>query len=135
MPADPAVVPARSTYSKQKGCFIWENDVRPTLRFHNGKWNRMMLNENDQYASLPVDLASPTATYADADAKIYPFKKMVGNQPADAGNQTVLVPNLFGNATTDPDAFWVSFDWARALASGTAYTGQPYTAPMSSWTR
>jgi hypothetical protein len=52
---------------------------------------------------------------------------MTGNQPADAGNQTVLVPNLFGNATTDPDAFWVSFDWAKALASGAAYTGQTYT--------
>ena len=126
-PADPAVFPARSTYSKQKGCFIWKNNVRPTLRYFDGKWNRMMLNVNDKYTSLPVDLASPTATYKTPGAMIYPFKKMTGNQPADKVSKTILVPNLFGNATTDPDAYWVSFDWARALSSGTAYTGQPYS--------
>ena len=132
-PADPAVLPSRSTYSKQKGCFVWQNNVRPVLRFADGKWNRMMVNTNDGYASLPVDLASPTATYRTAGAKIYPFKKMVGNQPADKNfklgknTKTVLVPNLFGNATTDADAYWVSFDWSRALASGVAYTQQEYS--------
>ncbi len=126
-PADPAVLPARPTYSKLKGCFTWKNNVRPTLRYFDGKWNRVMLNVNDQYASLPVDLASPTATYQTPGAMIYPFKRMTGNQPADSANKTVLVPNLFGNATTDPDAYWVSFDWGRALASGTFYTGQPYS--------
>jgi octaheme c-type cytochrome (tetrathionate reductase family) len=125
--ADPAVLPARPTYSKQKGCFTWKNNVRPTLRYFDGKWNRVMLNVNDQYTSLPVDLASPTATYQTAGAMIYPFKKMTGNQPADSANKSVLVPNLFGNATTDPDAYWVSFDWSRALSSGSVYTGQPYS--------
>ncbi len=126
-PADPAVLPSRSTYSKQKGCFVWQNNVRPVLRYADGKWNRKMLNVNDGYTSLPVDLASPTASYQTPGAMIYPFKKMTGNQPGDKVNKTVLVPNLFGNATTDADAFWVSFDWSKALASGTAYTGQPYS--------
>lgn len=129
-PADPSVTPARATYSKQKGCFVWKNNVRPTLRYFDGKWNRMMINVNDRFTTgLPavVDLASPTATYKTPGAMIYPFKKMTGNQPADKNTFTVLVPNLFGNATTDPDAFWVSFDWARALATGAAYTGQSYS--------
>ena len=115
---------------KMKGCFIWKNNVRPTLRYFDGKWNRMMINTNDRFtAGLPavVDLASPTATYQTPGAMIYPFKKMTGNQPADKNTFTVLVPNLFGNATTDPDAYWVSFDWAKALASGSAYTGQSYS--------
>ncbi len=126
-PADPAVSPNRATYAKQKGCFVWQNNVRPTLRYSDGKWNRKMLNVNDGYTSLPVDLASPTATYQTPGAMIYPFKKMTGNQPGDKVNKIVLVPNLFGNATTDADAFWVSFDWAKALASGAAYTGQPFS--------
>ena len=129
-PADPAVTPARSTYSKLKGCFTWKNNVRPTLRYFDGKWNRIMVNVNDTFpAGLPavVDLASPTATYKTPGAMIYPFKKMTGNQPADKINYTVLVPNLFGNATTDPDAYWISFDWNKALASGAAYTGQSYS--------
>jgi len=129
-PADPNVTPARLTYLKIKGCFTWKNNVRPTLRYFDGKWNRMMINTNDRFAAgLPavVDLASPTATYKTPGAMIYPFKKMTGNQPADKNTYTVLVPNLFGNATTDPDAYWVSFDWAKALASGSAYTGQSYS--------
>jgi hypothetical protein len=101
--------------------------VRPELRYYDGKWNRMVLNVNDAYTTVPVDLASPTATYATPGAKIYPFKKMTGNQPADAVNKTVLVPNLFGNATTDPDAYWVKFDWPAALTSGAAYTGQLFS--------
>lgn len=125
-PADPAVLPARSTYSKMKGCFTWENNVRPTLRFHDGKWNRMMINTNDRYTSLPVDLASPTATYADPDAKIYPFKLMTGNQTADAGNDTVLVPHLFGTAG-GANPYWSKYDWNLALLDGAAYTGQTYT--------
>jgi hypothetical protein len=39
----------------------------------------------------------------------------------------MLVPNLFGNATTDPDAYWVSYDWGRALSTGAAYNGQSYS--------
>jgi octaheme c-type cytochrome (tetrathionate reductase family) len=131
-PADPAVFPARSTYSKMKGCFVWQNNVRPTLRYYDGKWNRMMIDTiepylDDRYTALPVDLSSPTATYATPGAKIYPFKKMTGNQPADADLKTVLVPNLFGNATTDPKAYWNSYNWVDALASGAEYTGQTYS--------
>jgi octaheme c-type cytochrome (tetrathionate reductase family) len=123
---DPAVSPARATWAKNKGCFTWENNVRPTLRFANGKWNRMIMNRNDRYTSLPVDLASPTATYRDADAMIYPYKLMTGNQPADKVNKTVLVPHLFGTAG-GPNAFWTKFDWALALQDGAAYTGQTFS--------
>ena len=129
-PADPSVTPARTTYLKIKGCFTWQNNVRPTLRYFDGKWNRIMINVNDKFTTgLPavVDLASPTATYKTPGAMIYPFKKMTGNQPADKNTFTVLVPNLFGNVTTDPDAYWVSFDWGKALATGSAYTGQSYS--------
>ena len=60
---------------------------------------------------------------------IYPFKRMTGNQPADSANKTVLVPNLFGNVTTEPDAYWVKFDWGRAAGRVAilqlSTTGQP----------
>jgi octaheme c-type cytochrome (tetrathionate reductase family) len=125
-PADPAVLPARATYSKMKGCFVWENNVRPTLRYYDGKWNRMMFNVNDHYASLPVDLASPTADYRTPGAMIYPFKKMTGNQPADKNNKTVLVPHLFGTAG-GPNPYWGKYDWNLSLIDGAAYTGQVYT--------
>ena len=59
---------------------------------------------------------------------IYPFKKMIGNQPADAGvgNQTILVPHLFGTVG-GPNPYWGKYDWNLALEDGAAVTGQTYT--------
>jgi hypothetical protein len=104
--ADPKGVAAdgttlRGTYNKMKGCFTWATNVRPTLRFYDGKWKRVIMGVNDKGldTSKPVDLGSPTATYLDAGAKIYPFKKMTGNQPFDSTDKTVLVPHLWGTVT------------------------------------
>ena len=57
---------------------------------------------------------------------IYPFKKMIGNQIADAGNNTMLVPHLFG-LKGGPNPYWAKYDWDLALQDGAAYTGQTYS--------
>ncbi len=119
-------VPPRPTYAKKKGSFVWENNVRPTLRYFNGKWEKTLIGQNDQYTSLPAVLAEPVGDYTDPDAMIYPFKKMIGNQPADANNQTILVPHLFG-AAGGPNFYWKTFDWNLALEEGAAAAGQTYT--------
>ncbi|MGI9238024.1 MAG: tetrathionate reductase family octaheme c-type cytochrome [Woeseiaceae bacterium] len=124
IPVDPAT--GRPTYDKKKGTFVWANDVRPALRFFNGKYTKFLIGENDQYTSLPAMLAEPVGDYTDPNAMIYPFKKMIGNQPADAGNQTILVPHLFG-AAGGPNAYWGKYDWNLALVDGAAATGQTYT--------
>ncbi|MGI9233857.1 MAG: tetrathionate reductase family octaheme c-type cytochrome [Woeseiaceae bacterium] len=126
---DPVPVDAatgRPTYDKKKGTFVWANDVRPALRYFNGKYTKFLIGENDQYTSLPAMLAEPVGDYTDPNAMIYPFKKMIGNQPADAGNQTILVPHLFG-AAGGPNAYWGKYDWNLALVDGAAATGQTYT--------
>jgi octaheme c-type cytochrome (tetrathionate reductase family) len=124
LPIDPDT--QRPTYDKKKGTFVWENDVRPELLYFDGKWDRMMINKNDQYTDLPVVLAKPSADYTTPGALIYPFKKMVGNQPADAGNQTMLVPHLFG-LKGGPNPYWGNYDWDLALTDAANYTGQTYT--------
>jgi len=130
-PADCAATPTgadakgkpRGTYAKIKGCFTWATNVRPELRFYDGRWNRIVMGVNDTAldTSQPVDLGSPVATYRDADAKIYPFKKMTGNQPFDATDKTVLVPHLWGKVT-GPNPYWDIFDWNLALQDGSAYS-------------
>ena len=45
---------------------------------------------------------------------------------ADANNQTMLVPHLFGSAG-GPNAYWGKFDWNLALADGATAAGQSYT--------
>jgi len=128
IPVDPDT--GRPTYDKKKGTFVWANDVQPELLYFDGKWNRMMINVNDQYTSTPVDLGSPTADYTTPGAMIYPFKKMIGNQVADAGNSTMLVPHLFGGKG-GPNPYWAKYDWNLALQDGAAKTGQTYSGAFN----
>ncbi len=125
IPVDPDT--GRATYDKKKGTFVWENNVRPTLLYFDGKWDRLMIGTNDQYVGTPpVNLAKPSADYTTPGAMIYPFKKMVGNQVADANNKTMLVPHLFG-MKGGPNPYWGKFDWDLAIRDGAATTGQTYS--------
>ena len=122
----PDPVTGRDTWAKKKGSFVWANNVRPTLRYHDGTWNKTIINVNDQYTELPAVLGAPAADRNTQGAMIYPFKKMIGNQPADANNNTILVPHLFG-PKGGPNPFWVNYDWNLALQDGATYAGQTYT--------
>ena len=133
IPRDP--VTNRAMYNKKKGSFVWETNVRPTLLFHDGTWNKMVIHDADTYThdpdpSNPVVLGAPAADYTDDDAMIYPFKKMIGNQIADVVNKRIMVPHLFGLAG-GPNPYWGKFDWDLALIDASNYTGQPYTSGNS----
>ncbi len=97
--------------------------------WHDGKWDRLIVNDADTYATTPVVLAKPSAAPQGPGAKIYPFKKMIGNQVADTVNSRVMVPHLFGTAG-GPNPYWVVYDWDLALEDGSAYTGQPYSGHL-----
>lgn len=124
IPIDPDT--GRPTYDKKKGTFVWANDVRPTLRFANGYWNRMVVNASDTYDSTPIDLGSPVGDYTDPNAMIYPFKLMIGDQPVDLVNKRVMVPHLF-KTHNGPNPYWGVYDWGLAIDDGVAYTGQEYS--------
>ena len=74
-----------------------------------------------------VVLGAPVGDCNDPDDMIYPFKKMIGNQPADVVNRRILVPHLFGTAG-GANPFWGNWDWDGALLDAAAITGQPYVA-------
>jgi octaheme c-type cytochrome (tetrathionate reductase family) len=124
IPIDPDT--GRPTYDKKKGTFVWSNNVRPTLRYSNGKWTRMVIGISDTYDAEPIQLAEPQGDYSDPDAMIYPFKLMVGNQPVNPDTRTVLVPHLFGKSG-GPNPYWAKYDWDAALQDGANYTGQNYS--------
>ncbi len=124
IPIDPET--GMPTYDKKKGTFVWKNNVRPVLRYSNGKWNRMAINANDKYDEEPIQLGEPLGGHSDPDAMIYPFKLMIGNQPVDPVTRTVMVPHLFG-LKGGPNPYWGKYDWNLALEDGAAYTGQDYS--------
>ena len=120
-------------YNWQKGTFVFGMNVRPELRYFDGKWNKAVIGLNDVFPKPgPAQLAYPTADRFTPGAKIYPFKKMIGNQPAaDQGaNWKMIVPHLFGpNGQGGPNAYWngtIRKDWDLALQDGALYTGQFY---------
>jgi octaheme c-type cytochrome (tetrathionate reductase family) len=122
-------VPVNDAYGKpdydpMKGEFVWGKNVEPTLAWSNGTFKRMLVD--DHYDAVPVDLGSPLGSIDDPDAKIAPFKVMIGNQPADPVNQKLIVPHLFGKGP-GPNPYWGSYDWALALAEGAAAAGQEYS--------
>jgi len=124
IPVDPDT--GRPTYDKKKGTFVWENNVTASLRYFDGKWSRFIIGVNDQYTSTPVVLGAPVADYTTPGAMIYPFKKMIGNQIADANNNTMLVPHLFG-LKGGPNPYWGKYDWDLAVRDGATVTGQTYS--------
>ena len=128
IPVDP--VTGRPTYDKKKGTFVWSLNVRPTLRYANGKWNRPVIGFSDTYSAIPIDLGSPVGDYTDPKAKIYPFKLMKGNQPVDPITKTILVPHLFGKIS-GPNPYWGVFDWTLASEDGANYTGQDFSGTHS----
>jgi octaheme c-type cytochrome (tetrathionate reductase family) len=124
---DPAPeVSGKATYHKKKGAFQWSQRVRPVLAWYDGRSRRMVLGETFDPAETPVTLAAPVATIQDAAARLYPFKVMRGDQPADAARHVLLPPHLSG-AAAGPSPYWKAFDWAAALREGAAAAGIPYS--------
>lgn len=118
-------------HDKLTGSFVWNQEIRPTYRWFNGNWQRMIVGVSDTYANAgtladPVVLAEPVASKDSTGAKIYPFKRMLGRQPADTTNKRLVVPHLFGTAA-GPNPFWEKFDWTLALQEGAAYSGVAFS--------
>ncbi len=63
----------------------------------------------------------------DGKSRIWPFKVFKGVQPYDAGADILAVPHLFGK---DPDAYWKSYDWNRALSAGMQSVGYSYSGEL-----
>ena len=117
-------------YDKMKGSFVWKKNVRPELRYFNGTWTKALIgNGQDRFESEPAVLGAPVGDYTDPEAMIYPFKKMIGNQPGNPdfeGDKLILVPHLFGTAG-GPNPYWGNWNWDLALDDAAQITGQPYT--------
>jgi len=107
------------TFDKKKGAFTWGKDVTPEYRWDNGRTRHYTLGEPID-PSKPTTLAEPQGAYADARARIAPFKHYRARQPYDTETNLLAVPNLW-------DGFWLDFDWEKALRVGMASVGQTFS--------
>ena len=108
-------------YSWKKGEFIWKESVKPEYLWYNGKVKRHILGDKidpDQVTKL----TEPDGSITDSKSKIFPFKPMRGKQMADAVNNQLIVPHLFG-----PEGYWKTLDWEKSFKKGMEAAGLEYS--------
>jgi octaheme c-type cytochrome (tetrathionate reductase family) len=106
-------------YDKKFGALTWGKNLVPAYLWYDGTRNASLAGATID-ASSPVVLNAPVGERRSPLARIFPFKMHTAVQPYDLENNTLALPNFVEN-------YWVSFDWARALAQGMKRMGLPYS--------
>jgi len=110
-------------FDSRKGAFEWGENLVPDYIWFNGTVEYTQLN--DPFPEQEVlTINPPQGSRDDEQARIWPMKVFRGIQPYDSGNQTLVIPHLFGK---EKDAYWKGFDWQKAITSGMESANAPYS--------
>ncbi len=113
-------------HDMKKGGFKWAENVVPEYRWFNGEVEYTLLGDRvDPAKGVLINRFGGSPD--DGKSRIWPFKVFRGIQPYDAGARILAVPHLFGK---DPDAYWKSYDWNRALSAGMRSVGYSYSGEL-----
>ncbi len=113
-------------YDTQKGELTWQENIVPSYRWFNGKVQYVNLTTKID-PSKPVVINQFQGEFGDKDSKIYPVKILKGKIPFDSGNNTLVIPHLYPTTPEDQDAYWASYDWNKAIASGMTYNDAQFS--------
>lgn len=111
------------TYVTKKGDFKWGENQQPEYAWLSGDIRYKQLDETINPDEV-VLLNTFSGSYADPDARIWPFKVMRGRQPYDKGNNSLVLLHLFGK---DKDAYWKTYDWNNAISAAMKDAGADYS--------
>ena len=110
------------TYLKIKGTFTYERNYQPQYLWFNGNLSYRYLLGDEIDPKIPTYINRPAGDINDPNAKIFPFKLHVSNQPYDTVNKTLLQPRTAGE-----NGYWTTFDWPSALALGAQDAGLEFS--------
>lgn len=113
----------RLVYSAEKGDFKYGEKLRPTYKWYNGVVHQVVIDDKIDDSRI-LELNRVEGSARDPDARIWPFKVMVGRQPYDPVNKTLVVNHVYGK---DDTAFWGNYDYAKSIRAGMDYAGLPYS--------
>ena len=71
-----------------------------------------------------VGINEPVGRAGEAGARIWPFKVHRGKQAYDTENNTLIVAHTAGE---DETALWHNYDWPKAIQTGMAAAGLPWS--------
>ena len=111
------------SYSAEKGDFAYGENVRPTYKWYNGVVNQISITDKIDDTKI-LELNRVEGSAEDPNARIWPFKVMVGKQPYDPVNKTLVVNHVYG---ADDTSFWSNFDYEKSIKAGMDYAGFPYS--------
>jgi octaheme c-type cytochrome (tetrathionate reductase family) len=114
----------RHTYLTIKGDFRWGEDVVPDYAFWDGIVEYTLLGDRIDPTGI-VGINRIGGDAASPDARIFPFKRMLGKQAYDAVNEYLIQSNVYGPG--GDTAFWTNYDWDKALRAGMAGSDVPYS--------
>ena len=114
---------ATEEYNTLKGNFTWGENVVPEYVWFNGTVEYTLLEDTID-PSQAVNINEFLGSKDDSNARIWPVKRFVGNQPYDTINNTLVIPHLFGK---DDAAYWKSFDWNASIIAGMEAAGADYS--------
>ncbi len=111
-------------YHSKKGTMTWGTNIIPEYAWYKGIMK--YIHQQDKIDdSSPVTLAWPVGSYADKNARIFPFKIHHGKQPYDPVKKNLIVPKLFGKKGSG--AYWAEYDWGKAAEKGMDDYGAPFS--------
>lgn len=111
------------TYSAEKGDFKYGENVRPTYKWYNGVVKQITITDKIDDTKI-LELNAVEGSAKDPKARIWPFKVMMGKQPYDTVNKTLVVNHVYGK---DDTSFWDNFDYEKSIRAGMDYAGYPYS--------
>jgi octaheme c-type cytochrome (tetrathionate reductase family) len=112
------------SYMSTKGDFAWGEDVVPHYAWFDGQVEYTNLDHPiDPSGVVEVNMISGAAT--DPEARIWPFKRMLGRQAYDSERNRLVATQVWGPATQS--AFWTNFDWGKSIEAAMTYLGEPWS--------
>ena len=113
----------RPVYDSMKGAFVWATNVEPEYMWYNGRMDYVLATDSINPTQV-VKVNRVLGDRSDPNARIFPIRVHRGKQPYDKVHNTLAIPHLFGK---DDTAYWKNFDWNKAIATGMASVGIPYS--------
>lgn len=114
-------------YDAKKGDFTLAENLVPEYMWFNGKVNYTLLGDKVSKSDGITRINWFEGSADDANSLIWPVKVFRGSQPYDPVNQTLVTPHTAGD---DDTSYWKNFGWEKAIATGMASVGAPFSGKV-----